>query len=133
MKETKYRLTGKQFFKFVNVGLLSTFFNYSCFYILFSFLSFNYLLSSATGYLFGVFIGFMFNKGWTFQYQNITTKEPLQYITLYSTSLLLGLALLRVLVNNLNIIPEIANVIVIGFTTTTNFLGLKFWVFRKLD
>ena len=75
----------------------------------------------------------MFNKDWTFQYQNITAKEPLQYITLYSTSLLLGLALLRVLVNNLNIIPEIANVIVIGFTTTTNFLGLKFWVFRKLD
>ena len=34
---------------------------------------------------------------------------------------------------DINIIPEIANVLVIVFTSTTNFLGLKFWVFRKLD
>ena len=89
------------------------------------------MLSSATGYLFGVFVGFIFNKGWTFQYQVITVKEPFQYITLYTFSLLLGLAFLRLLVSNLSIPPEIANVVTIGLTTTTNFLGLKFWVFRK--
>tara|TARA_B100001971_G_C18132338_1_gene505543 strand:+ start:819 stop:1088 length:270 start_codon:yes stop_codon:yes gene_type:complete len=89
------------------------------------------MLSSATGYLFGVFVGFIFNKGWTFQYQNITVKEPLQYITVYTFSLLLGLALLRLLVSKLNIPPEIANVATIALTTITNFSGLKFWVFRK--
>jgi putative flippase GtrA len=89
------------------------------------------MLSSATGYLFGVFVGFIINKGWTFQYQNITVKEPLQYITVYTFSLLLGLALLRLLVSKLNIPPEIANVATIALTTITNFSGLKFWVFRK--
>ena len=131
MKEVNYSLAGNQFFKFVNVGILSTFFNYSCFYVLFSFFSLNYMLSSATGYLFGVFVGFIFNKGWTFQYQGITVKEPFKYITLYTFSLLLGLAFLRLLVSNLSIPPEIANVATIGLTTITNFLGLKFWVFRK--
>ena len=131
MKEAKYSLAGTQFFKFVTVGILSTSLNYSCFYVLFSFFSLNYMLSSATGYLFGVFVGFIFNKGWTFQYQIITVKEPLQYITVYTFSLLLGLAFLRVLVSKLNIPPEIANVATIGLTTITNFSGLKFWVFRK--
>ena len=131
MKEAKYSLAGKQFFKFVNVGILSTSLNYSCFYVLFSFFSLNYMLSSATGYLFGVFVGFIFNKGWTFQYKIITVKEPLQYITLYTFSLLLGLAFLRLLVSKLNIPPEIANVGSIVLTTITNFSGLKFWVFRK--
>ena len=131
MKEAKYSLAGTQFFKFVNVGILSTSLNYSCFYVLFSFFSLNYMLSSATGYLFGVFVGFIFNKGWTFQYQIITVKEPLQYITLYTFSLLLGLAFLRLLVSKLNIPPEIANVGSIALTTITNFSGLKFWVFRK--
>ena len=131
MKGEKYSLAGTQFIKFVNVGVLSAFFNYSCFYVLLSFFSLNYLLSSAIGYLFGVFVGFIFNKGWTFQYQIITAKEPLQYITLYTFSLLLGLGFLRLLVSNLNIPPEIANVATIGLTATTNFSGLKFWVFRK--
>ena len=131
MKEAKYSLAGTQFFKFVTVGILSTSLNYSCFYILFSFFSLNYMLSSATGYLFGVFVGFIFNKGWTFQYQIITVKEPLQYITVYTFSLLLGLAFLRLLVSKLNIPPEIANVATIALTTITNFSGLKFWVFRK--
>ena len=131
MKEAKYSLAGTQFFKFVTVGILSTSLNYSCFYVLFSFFSLNYMLSSATGYLFGVFVGFIFNKGWTFQYQIITVKEPLQYITVYTFSLLLGLAFLRVLVSKLNIPPEIANVATIALTTITNFSGLKFWVFRK--
>ena len=131
MKEAKYSLAGTQFFKFVTVGILSTSLNYFCFYVLFSFFSLNYMLSSATGYLFGVFVGFIFNKGWTFQYQNITVKEPLQYITVYTFSLLLGLALLRLLVSKLNIRPEIANVATIALTTITNFSGLKFWVFRK--
>lgn len=131
MKEAKYSLAGTQFFKFVTVGILSTSLNYFCFYVLFSFFSLNYMLSSATGYLFGVFVGFIFNKGWTFQYQIITVKEPLQYITVYTFSLLLGLALLRLLVSKLNIPPEIANVATIALTTITNFSGLKFWVFRK--
>ena len=131
MKEAKYSLAGTQFFKFVTVGILSTSLNYSCFYVLFSFFSLNYMLSSATGYLFGVFVGFIFNKGWTFQYQIITVKEPLQYITVYTFSLLLGLAFLRLLVSKLNIPPEIANVATIALTTITNFSGLKFWVFRK--
>ena len=131
MKEAKYSLAGTQFFKFVTVGILSTPLNYFCFYVLFSFFSLNYMLSSATGYLFGVFVGFIFNKGWTFQYQIITVKEPLQYITVYTFSLLLGLALLRLLVSKLNIPPEIANVATIALTTITNFSGLKFWVFRK--
>ena len=128
--ESKF-LIGKQLIKFANVGFLSTFFNYSCFYTLYTFFNLNYLLSSAIGYLLGVFVGFLFNRGWTYQYQKITTKEPLQYITLYTATLVLGLTLLRILVNNLNIIPEIANVLVIVFTSTTNFSGLKFWVFRK--
>ena len=133
MKEENYSLVGAQLFKFISVGVLSTLINYSFFYILFSLYSLNYILSSAIGYLLGVFAGFIFNKGWTFQYQTVSAKEPLQYIVLYSFSLFLGLAFLRLLVASLNVPPEIANIATIALTAITNFLGLRFWVFKKQD
>ena len=133
MKDKNRSLVAAQIFKFANVGVLSTLLNYSCFYILFSVYSLNYMLSSATGYLLGVFVGFMFNKGWAFQYKKVSAKEPLQYIILYSFSLFLGLSFLRLLVDEFNIQPEIANIATITLTAITNFLGLRFWVFRKKE
>ena len=131
MKRETYSLASAQLFKFISVGTLSTLLNYSSFYILLSFYNLNYMLSSAIGYLLGVSVGFIFNKGWTFQYQGASLKEPFQYIALYSFSLLVGLAFLKLLVSSLNIPPEIANIATIILTAITNFFGLKLWVFRK--
>jgi putative flippase GtrA len=43
----------------------------------------------------------------------------------------LGLILLRILVHNFYVLPEIANIAILVFTTLSNFIGLKFWVFKR--
>jgi len=94
---------------------------------LYQFLDVFYLVSSGAGYIGGVVFGFYFNKVFTFKSRSDDYyEEGIVYFALYTASLLIGLALLRILV--LIGIPILtANVIVIGFTTITNYLGSKYF------
>ena len=121
----------QQFKRFIIIGSLSTIFNYIVFLAFFS-TNFNYLLSSSIGYISGLILGFMFNKKWTFQLRDHTNSiEIIKYIIVYFLSLVLSLSVLNILVNNMEIDARIANIFAIILTTMTNFLGLKFYVFRK--
>jgi len=115
------------FLRFSLVGGASTILNYLLFYILYQFLDVFYLVSSGAGYIGGVVFGFYFNKVFTFKSRSDDYyEEGIVYFALYTASLLIGLALLRILV--LIGIPILtANVIVIGFTTITNYLGSKYF------
>jgi ribulose-phosphate 3-epimerase len=117
------------FLKFALIGGLATVINYGIFFILYKFLSVNYLLSSAVGYMSGVFVGFNLNKKFTFKYQSgNTTLEAIKYLMIYSASLFMGLILLRLLVY-LGINVLLANLLTIGFTTMTNYFGSRYFVF----
>jgi len=54
-----------------------------------------------------------------------------KYCIVYVSSLLTGLIFLFLLVENFNFIAEIANFFMIGLTTILNFIGTKYWVFKK--
>lgn len=117
--------------KFIIIGIFATIINYLCFYVLYNFVHINYMLSSAIGFLSGVIAGFPFNKNWTFKSNKHSMKVIIPYITVYLISLILSLILLKIQVEILNINPKIANFICICFTTVTNFLGTKIFVFRN--
>lgn len=119
--------TTKQFLMFCVVGGISTILNYISFVTL-VFLNINYLLASAIGYLVGVFIGFGLNKRFTF-FGSCQPKLLKKYLMLYTFSLITGLLFLRVLVH-LDINVYVANIFMIGLTTTLNFIGSKFYVFE---
>ena len=120
-----------QFVKFALVGSLSTIVNYSFFFILYSTLSLNYLISAAIGYVIGLLVGFIINKNWTFQVQDESRNFIFNYLIIYILSLGIGMLFLEFLVKKLNLVAEIANILVIGLTTLTNFIGIKFLVFKK--
>lgn len=129
-KIIKFLVAQKTHFpKFVVVGIVSTIFNYTLFYILFSIFGINYLVSSAGGYLFGVIVGFCLNKIFTFGSKSKRyVLEVSKYFSVYVVSLFLGLGLLKLLVHfGVNIL--LANVFNIGLTTITNYLGSKYLVF----
>ena len=121
----------EQFLKFIIFGVLSTFVNYSVFFVLYKFFSLHYSLAYIIGFIAGIFLAYTFNKKWTFRIKENTKKYILKYFFVYIVSMILGLFCLKFLVNYLGVIAEISNVIIIGMTTCTNFLGVKFWVFRK--
>ena len=54
-----------------------------------------------------------------------------KYCLVYLASLLLSIIFLKIAVGLVGISPEIANIFAICLTTCTNFLGTKFFVFKK--
>jgi len=121
-----------QLLRFVVVGLFSTAVNYAVFALLLYGLHLHYQLASAAGFFAGLVAGFGFNKNWTYQEANKAT--PLlwaKYVAVYGLSLLASLALLYGLVDRLGMDARLANLLGIVLTTCTNFIGTKFFVFRK--
>jgi ribonuclease H / adenosylcobalamin/alpha-ribazole phosphatase len=128
---TFYTLHKKHFFKFAIVGGVSTIFNYAFFYLLLKYLEVNYLVSSGSGYILGVFIGFYLNKFFTFESKSLKYGvELIKYFLVYGISLGISLFILKGLVFfGLNIL--IANILIIGLTTIINYFGSKYFVFAK--
>ena len=121
----------KQFFKFLVIGVLSTLVNYLCFYVLFKHYLVYYLFSSALGFVAGVFVGYGLNKTWTFQVSKSSERYLHKYFAVYCISLLISILILKFMVSTLMFVPELANFVAIGVTTCTNFLGVKFLVFKR--
>jgi len=120
-----------EFYRFIVVGVWSTIINYGIFYILLEFLSVNYLTSSAVGFISGVFAGYGFNRKWTFKVEKEKKNtEIIKYYTVYIVSLILSLLFLKIIVDVVGVDPRIANILAIGLTTFTNFVGIKMVVFK---
>jgi len=121
----------RQFLRFIVVGLLSTIVNYGLFYGLLSG-GLHYQLASALGFLAGVGIGYPLNKKWTYDHKEEAGKKlKAKYLAVYMASLGLSLAFLYLTVDLWGIDARLANLLAIGLTTMTNFIGTKFLVFRK--
>lgn len=122
----------REFSKFIVVGGISTVLNYGAFWMLYTWLGMNHAIASALGYIVGVLIGYQLNRHWTFSKKK--TQQPrrefILYCVVYGVSLVLGLLTLSLLVDWLHLSPLIANVLVIGQTTMTNFIGLRMVVFK---
>jgi len=120
------------FLRFVIVGIISTIFNYSLFYLLLQFLHVSYLLSSWTWYVAWLVLWYFFNKTRTFQQKGgHKIKKIVWYVLVYAFSLISWLWILYLLVNKLNIDARIANILVIWYSTITNFLWTKYLVFTR--
>jgi len=122
----------KQFLRFITVGLICTVISYISFFVALRFFSINYLISSCLSFMAGVFVGFFLNKNWTFTSGEVQTKKIIiHYFTVYIISLGINLLFLRITVGGFGMMPELAYFLAIGITTCTNFIGTKFFVFKK--
>jgi putative flippase GtrA len=123
----------RQFFKFCIIGLESTVLTYLIFIILFYYLSVNYLLSAGTGFVAGVFLGFAFNKIYTFRSRRKSAVAAPQYFIVYLISLMFNMLSLRFLVENLSIYPLLSNILILPFVVLINFFGTKLFVFKNRE
>ena len=121
----------EQFLKFILVGITSTIINYSIFYVFYSYFFLNYLFSAFFGYVTGVFVGYILNGRWTFGVKKDEERSLLKYLLVYLLTLILAVILLYSLVAILNFKPPIAYIFVVMLATLTNFIGMKYWVFKK--
>ncbi|MFT8814052.1 GtrA family protein [Acetobacter fabarum] len=118
------------FLRFIIVGGIATIVNYLVFLELLNTIGVQYLVASSCGFLAGVLVGFPLNKMWTYQHASTITWGLLtKYGSVYLFSFIANICVLSILVGFFRTDARIANIIGIGFTTVTNFIGTKFWVF----
>jgi len=121
----------RQFIRFCLIGLESTVLNYLVFLIMFYFLSVNYLVSSAIGFMSGVLLGFIFNKKYTFSSDRKVSSTLLKYLFVYLFSLTVQIVSLHFLTEEIALNPIISNAVLLPVTTIINFFGTKIIVFKN--
>lgn len=110
---------------------MCTIVNYGIFYVLFAVAHLHYLVAASLGFLSGVVIGYPLNRRFTFSVDKSGKREKALYLFVYIVSLILSIIFLRIVVGFLGVDARIANILSIGLTTCTNFIGTKLVVFRK--
>ncbi len=125
------RYVTRQFIRFCLVGLESTILTYLLFTILYYFFTTNYLLASAIGFLAGVFLGFIFNKLYTFESNKKSIMTLPQYFMIYLFSLGLNLISIKILVESFFLAPLLAMILVNPAILVVNFFGTKIIVFKN--
>ncbi|MGK9041949.1 GtrA family protein [Rhizobium sp. SA279] len=125
------RITNSPVFKFLIVGGISTLVNYSVYALLFTVFGYTYSIAFVAGFLSGVAFGYYFNKRWAFGKQEASSiRLLLSYFVVYALSMIAGILVLKFLVTGMQVHPLIANFFTIVLTTCTNFVGLRYLVFR---
>lgn len=121
----------KQLRRFLVIGGVSTIISYSVFVFSIRILSLHYILANILAFILSIVFSYNLNKRWSFEVEKKQRSHLFQYLGLYIASLIVGSVILKIAVDFFFIIPEIAFIISLFFTTTMNFIGTKFFVFKK--
>ena len=121
----------KQIFRFFVSGIIASSFNfisYRTLYLIFK----NILFASISGYCVGIIVSFVFAKFWVFK--NSSSQPLLKSFSLFCFIYLLGgieMSLLIVYINGLLQNYKIAWVLGAFVGALNNFLGSKYFLFKK--
>jgi len=133
----------KELVKFGIVGFGNTFVGITVIYVLYGIFGCGYWLSSGIGYFLGSVWSYFMNKHFTFQYKgngilsvakfvvNVMVCYFVSYAIAKPVTLYVGTRLLPGISNKW--IEEIALFVGMGIYIILNFIGQKYFCFRKLD
>lgn len=117
------------FIKFLIIWTISTIINYLVFYIFYK-LWVYYIVSSSFWYISWLVLWYFLNKNYNFYLRNYK-HTFYKYILVYSINLWFSQIILYCLVNELNISVYLWNFLIIIYTTFSNYIWLKYYVFRN--
>jgi putative flippase GtrA len=129
MKNIKIKkITNLKIFKFFNIGLISTIFDWASFYLLISIININHLISITCSFSIGAIINYIGNKKYTF---NCKSKKYVKQISTFFIiaiiALLLSLILLYIFVNQFEINKMFSRIII-----TFIIFFLNYYVHKKI-
>lgn len=127
----------RELLAFLMVGMLTALINY------FVYRSFLILigidLSKAAGFIVGMIFGYFANRTWTFSYTEKNIGNVFRFVVLYAISLCLDISTNRMAlhfsdgweIRNTSIEIYFAFFVATGASVFFNFIGMKWFVFRK--
>ena len=123
-----------QYLKFLLGGGISVSIDWSLFIFLSTQLHFNFILSKALGFVAGTLFAFFFNGLITFRAQ-LSLFRFQRHLAVYFISLILNITafdlIMRLLPSSFGLSKLTALLGATGLSISTNFIGMRFWVFRK--
>ncbi len=123
-----------QFIKFSLVGALNSLVHFCIFIVFYRLAMMHYLAASAIGYCVGMLNSFVLNKRWTFSSrQEKTRKEFVRFAFINVIALLINVGSLRFFKESISLSAEAGQVCAIGLSLVINFLGNRFWTFKKYE
>ena len=126
----------KEVFGYIISGILATGSDYLVYNTIIHF-SNIYVIAKAISFFMGTVIAFFYNKYITFKVPYHSKSEIIKFFSLYITSMLVNVSINRFAIWGLNGIFALKISINLAFlfatiiTVVINFLGQKFWVFKK--
>jgi dolichol-phosphate mannosyltransferase len=126
--------TGNQFVRFALVGSSGVFVNLAVYSSFIYLLHVHYLLSATISFLIAMSSNFFLNLRWTFKTHNQGIKairdQYLKYAMVTLISYIINIVVLWILVDFWTWHKVLAQLVAIGITTLSNFLGSKLWAFN---
>lgn len=120
--------TKKQMLRFIGSGILAVSVDLLTYLLLKNYFSYNF--SKGLSFFIGTMVAYVLNKFWTFEEKKYSNLQLLKFFLLYGLTLAVN-----VVINNfvLGLFYSVifAFLCATGTSTVLNFVGQKFWVFKK--
>ncbi len=123
------RITKKELIRFLIGGGSAVFTDYIT-YKLFMTAGIDRNVAKGLSFICGSIVGFVINKLWTFESEGFKKDEILRYVMLYTCTACVN-ALINKIVLMVIAVEMAGFLCATGVSTVLNFLGQKYFVFRK--
>ncbi|WP_281541806.1 GtrA family protein [Maribacter aestuarii] len=120
--------TKKQLGKFVVSGLIAVVVDFSTYFLLNNYTGHN--VAKGISFLTGSIVAYVLNKFWTFHTKEFSGTQLFRFFFLYVTTLAVNVLVNKGILNLFNNVL-FGFLCATGASTILNFLGQKFWVFKK--
>lgn len=125
------------FIRFALVGVANTIVGTTIMFVFYNVFHLSYWVSSASNYFFGSILSYFLNKNFTFRYGKLDFKSVLRFVLNILFCYLVAYGLAKPLAKSLlptlphNIQENIAMIVGLFAFTVLNYLGQRFFAFKK--
>lgn len=119
----------KEFLKYLVTGVLAVGTDYVSYILLLH--VFSHSPAKAISYICGMAVAFILNRHWTFQSTNKAHHDAFKFTVVYMSSLILNVATNKLALFILPAFVTFCFLVATGVSVVTNYIGQKFWVYKK--
>ena len=119
-----------EIYKFIIIGIIAVSIDAFVYFLLGNFEFFSYEISKRISFICGAVFAFFFNRSYVFQIKHKNISQILGFSILYFTSFFCNAFSHDFVLNKLGI-PFVAFIFATAISTTINYLGQKFIIFKK--
>tara|TARA_B110000495_G_C22840438_1_gene490171 strand:+ start:198 stop:593 length:396 start_codon:yes stop_codon:yes gene_type:complete len=119
----------KEISRFSVAGLSAVTIDLLSYYLLINYLSYD--ISKTLSFVIGAVVAYIINKFWTFEQKNLSLRELAKFALLYTFSLIINVYMNKLFLAITNDTIIIGFFVATGSSALINFIGQKWWVFKK--